>query len=70
MDRWSARRHCEDAGCAPGEHLVEIFPAGAAGGEPAVKVTVTIDSDQESVVTFDVDGAQPTQVRARPAAGG
>jgi serine/threonine-protein kinase len=55
---------------APGEHLVEVFPAGAAGGEPAVKVTVTIDSDQESVVTFDVDGTQPTQVRARPAAGG
>ena len=55
---------------APGDHQVEIFPAGATGGEPPVQVTVTIASDQETVVTFDVDGAQPTQVRARPAAGG
>ncbi len=54
----------------PGEHLVEVFPAGAAGGEPPVKLTVTIASQLETVVTFDVDGAQPTQVRSRSTAGG
>lgn len=53
----------------PGEHLVEVFPVGATGGEPPVKVTVTIDSEIETVVTFDVDGGQPTQVRTRAAAG-
>jgi len=55
---------------APGEHLVEVFPVGAAGGEPPVKVTVTVASGEETVVTFDVDGGQGTQVRSRPATDG
>ncbi len=54
----------------PGEHLIEVFPAGATDGEPPVRVTVTIASGEETVVTFDVDGGQSTQVRSRPASGG
>ncbi|GMU66557.1 MAG: hypothetical protein AMXMBFR36_28310 [Acidobacteriota bacterium] len=53
---------------APGEHFVEVFAAGAT--TPPVAQTVTVKSGIETVVTFDVDGRQPTQVRERPAEGG
>ena len=53
---------------APGEHFVEVFAAAAT--TPPVTQTVTVNSGIETVVTFDVDGRQPTQVRERPAEGG
>jgi serine/threonine-protein kinase len=53
---------------APGEHFVEIFATGST--TPAVSQTVTVRSGVETVVTFDVDGRLPTQVRERPADGG
>jgi serine/threonine-protein kinase len=52
---------------APGEHFVEVFADGAT--TPPVTQTVTVRSGFETVVTFDVDGRQPTQVRERPADG-
>ena len=36
---------------------------------PPVTQTVTVRSGVETVVTFDVEGRQPTQVRERPAEG-
>jgi serine/threonine-protein kinase len=52
---------------APGDYRVEVFAAGAA--TPSLSQSVAVRGDFESVVTFDVDGAQPTQVRERPLAG-
>ena len=55
---------------APGEHLVEVFPAAGADAAPAVARTVTVRSEMETVLTFDLGGALETQVRERPAPGG
>ena len=52
---------------APGEHFVEVFADGTT--TPPVTQTVTVRSGIETVVTFDVEGRQPTQVRERPADG-
>ena len=53
----------------PGEHRVEVFPATGADAAPAVSRTVTVHSQVETVVTFDVDGKLETQVRERPSSG-
>jgi serine/threonine-protein kinase len=54
----------------PGEHLIEIFPASSPGAEPSVRQTVAISSDQETVLTFDVDGKVELTTRTRPLGGG
>jgi len=54
---------------ATGEHSVEIFPAGAVSGEPPVKRTISIRSNQETVLTFDLDGRKETQESSRPIGG-
>jgi serine/threonine protein kinase len=53
----------------PGDHRVEVFPATGVTAEAAVTQTVTVRSQVETVVTFDVDGRQETQVRERPTGG-
>jgi hypothetical protein len=50
----------------PGDHLVEVFASNAADAEPPVRQTITVASDQETVVTFDVDGKVELQTRTRP----
>jgi serine/threonine-protein kinase len=52
---------------APGEHRVEIFPVAGMTATPAVSRAVTVRSEFETVLTFDLGGAQETQVRERPA---
>jgi predicted Ser/Thr protein kinase len=52
---------------APGAHQVDVFPLASGGsGAAAVSRSVTLRSDVETVVTFDVLGAAETQVRDRP----
>lgn len=51
---------------SPGEHLVEVFPAQALGGEPTILHTLVIESGQETILTFDLEGQIETQVRSRP----
>jgi hypothetical protein len=53
----------------PGEHLIEVFPASSPGSEPAVRQTITVSSDQETVVTFDVDGKIELTTRTRSLGG-
>ncbi len=52
-----------------GEHLVEIFPANAPSGDPPVRRNLTIRSNQETVLTFDLDGRKETQETNRPIGG-
>jgi len=54
---------------APGDHFVEVFPIGATdAATPAVAQPIPVRSNTETVVTFDVDGTQPLQIRERPVA--
>jgi serine/threonine-protein kinase len=55
---------------APGEHRVEVFPATGVTAEPALSRVVTVRSAVETVLTFDLGGAQETQVRERPSPAG
>lgn len=55
---------------APGNHLVEVFPVSGVTAAPSVSRTVTVRSEVETVLTFDLGGAQETQVRERPAPAG
>ncbi len=52
---------------APGQHFVEVFAAGADPGHPGFAQSITVRSDVETVVTFDVDGVVSPTVRERPA---
>lgn len=54
---------------AAGEHLVEIFPANAVGGEAPVKRSLNIRSNQETILTFDLDGRKENQETTRPIGG-
>ena len=54
---------------AAGDHLVEIFPAGAPSGDAPVRRDLTIRSNQETVLTFDLDGRKETQETNRPIGG-
>ena len=51
----------------PGEHRVEIFPVSGMTATPVVSQAVTVRSEVETVLTFDLGGGQETQVRERPA---
>ena len=51
---------------SPGEHFLEVFAAGESA--PAIARSVTIASDVETVVTFDLDGRVETIVRDKPLA--
>ncbi len=53
---------------APGEHFVEVFPASGVTAAPALSRNVTIRSDIETVLTFDLDRGSDAQVRERPSA--
>ncbi|MBP1643258.1 MAG: serine/threonine protein kinase with Chase2 sensor [Acidobacteria bacterium] len=52
---------------APGEHRVEIFPVSGMTATPVLSQAVTVRSEVETVLTFDLAGGQVTQVRERPA---
>ncbi len=52
---------------APGDHFLEVFATDAAAA--SISQTVTVRSGAETVVTFDVDGHQPLQIRERPVVG-
>ncbi|MCB1007545.1 MAG: hypothetical protein KDB94_01485, partial [Acidobacteria bacterium] len=52
-----------------GAHEVEIFPAGAVSGDAPVKRTITIRSNQETILTFDLDGRKENQETSRPIGG-
>jgi len=51
---------------APGEHQVEVLPLAGGVGTPALARAVTLRSDVETVLTFDVLGGLETQIRERP----
>jgi len=54
---------------AAGTHEIEIFPAGNVSGEAPVKRKITIRSNQETILTFDLDGRKENQETTRPIGG-
>ena len=51
---------------APGDHQVEVFALAGPAAAAVVTRAITLRSDVETVVTFDVGGQLETQVRERP----
>jgi serine/threonine-protein kinase len=53
----------------PGEHFVEVLAVGSGGVAPALAQAVTVKSDVETILSFDVDGKIAPSLRERPIAG-
>ena len=51
----------------PGEHLVEILAVADGGVAPSVSRTITVKSDVETILSFDVDGKLEPTLREKPA---
>lgn len=52
-----------------GSHRVEIYPSSPEPSSVPIRETVSVASGQETVVTFDLSGSRPLQVRQRPLPG-
>jgi hypothetical protein len=52
---------------APGMHLVEIAANGETGAAAVLSETIDVASGQETILSFDLGGAQPRNLSSRPA---